>query len=208
MPNDKPARPRKMPRQARSQATVDAILEATAQVLVTKGYANTSTNRIAEKAGVSIGSLYQYFPGKESLIAALRLRHAQEMRSLIEGRLRANVSLTLVGEVRSLIGALFAAHRLNPALHRVFEEEVPRPVRLPAHADMETQMRHLVEAALEKHREDILPTDLSLASLVLVRIVDSLIHAAVIDSDSQALAESLEPEILAVVLRYLQGASG
>ena len=51
--------------------TVEAILDATARVLVREGYARTSTNRVAAVAGVSIGSLYQYFPNKESLVAAL-----------------------------------------------------------------------------------------------------------------------------------------
>lgn len=60
--------PRRKPRQSRSRATVDAILQATAQVLVRDGYQKATTNRIAERAGVSVGTLYQYFPNKDALV--------------------------------------------------------------------------------------------------------------------------------------------
>src|SRR5260370_38447536 len=70
--------PRKLASQERSRSTVDALLEATARILVKEGYDQASTNRIAEVAGVSIGSLYQYFPSKEALRAAGIDRHTQE----------------------------------------------------------------------------------------------------------------------------------
>ena len=74
--------PRKLPQQERARATIDAILTATARILVKEGFDRASTNRIAEEAGVSVGSLYQYFPGKEALVAALIERHLDEMTSL------------------------------------------------------------------------------------------------------------------------------
>jgi len=61
---------------------VDALLEATARVLVKEGYDRASTNRIADVAGVSIGSLYQYVPGKEALVAAVIDRHMHETMQL------------------------------------------------------------------------------------------------------------------------------
>src|SRR5579864_4857779 len=75
--------PRKLPSQKRSQDTVAALLEATARVLERDGFDRASTNRIAEAAGVSIGSLYQYFPSKEALVAALVERHMAEMRRVL-----------------------------------------------------------------------------------------------------------------------------
>lgn len=71
---------RKIPRQARAEATVEAVLEAAAQLLVSQGYDQTSTNQIAEHAGVSIGSLYEYFPGKEAVFAEIRRRQSKELR--------------------------------------------------------------------------------------------------------------------------------
>ncbi|WOK17158.1 helix-turn-helix domain-containing protein [Rhodopseudomonas sp. BAL398] len=67
-------RPRKIPRQARSRATVEVILDATALLLVDEGFEQTTTNRIAERAGVSIGSLYQYFPNREAVVGAVAQR--------------------------------------------------------------------------------------------------------------------------------------
>ena len=63
--------PRRTPRQGRAQATVDAVVEATARILVEDGYGPLSTNRIAKRAGVGIGTLYQYFPDKEAIVEAL-----------------------------------------------------------------------------------------------------------------------------------------
>ena len=70
--------PRKTPIQRRSKATVEAILTAAAQVFETRGYAAGTTNRIAESAGVSIGTLYQYFSSKEALAVALAEQHIEE----------------------------------------------------------------------------------------------------------------------------------
>src|ERR1041384_3846674 len=74
--------PRKRPRQDRSRATVDTILEATARVLVKRGFDGLTTNLVADAAGVSIGSLYQYFPNKAALVGALIENNVEHMTSL------------------------------------------------------------------------------------------------------------------------------
>src|SRR6478752_8926814 len=71
--------PRKQASQERSRATVAALVEATARILVRDGFDRASTNRIAQEAGVSIGSLYQYYPGKEALVAAVIERHNEDL---------------------------------------------------------------------------------------------------------------------------------
>ena len=78
-------KPRKAASQERSRATVDALVEATARILVKEGFDKASTNRIAEVAGVSVGSLYQYFPGKEALVAAVAERHQQQIMQTVQG---------------------------------------------------------------------------------------------------------------------------
>src|ERR1700693_2443208 len=79
--------PRKLASQERSRATVDALLEATTRILIKEGYDKASTNRIAEVAGVSIGSLYQYFPSKEALVAAVVARHMQQVSQVTRNAL-------------------------------------------------------------------------------------------------------------------------
>ena len=92
----KPAtKPRKAAAQQRSRATVNALVEATARILVKEGFDKASTNRIAEKAGVSVGSLYQYYPSKEALVAAVIDRHNREIMKVVRGALADAASLPI-----------------------------------------------------------------------------------------------------------------
>src|SRR3954463_14779706 len=111
--------PRKAPKQQRSKETVDVILAATARVLVKEGYDRASTNKIADAAGVSIGSLYQYFPTKEALVAAVIHRHMNEMMEVIQASFIRVASLPLAEAVRELVKVMIDAHRVEPKLHRV-----------------------------------------------------------------------------------------
>ena len=107
---------RKGPKQERSRETVDAILEATAHILARKGWAGLTTNEVAQVAGVSIGSLYQYFPNKLALIEAVRDRHFQDILNL----LRAATG------VERLVQGMIDLHSRHPAIHHVLMEESPR----------------------------------------------------------------------------------
>lgn len=124
----KPAtRPRKHASQERSRATVDALIEATARILVREGFDKASTNRIAEVAGVSVGSLYQYYPSKEALVAAVIERHNQEIMRLVRGALAEVASQPLDKAVRRIVTVAIAAHRVDPRLHRVLAEQFRAP---------------------------------------------------------------------------------
>src|SRR5438552_3934720 len=103
MPRQVATKPRKRPRQARSQATVDAILEATTRILLKQGFDSLTTNAAAAAAGVSIGSLYQYFPNKEALVAALIERHVETMNASIFAELAAVATLPLAEAVYRVV---------------------------------------------------------------------------------------------------------
>ena len=113
---------------------MDAILEGAARVFAEQGFAAGTTNRIAERAGVSVGSLYEYFPNKESILVALVERTTDQGMARIEGRLEEDSE----GDVdlgRLLLGfveAMLAFHRREPELHRVLFEEAPHPPELHA----------------------------------------------------------------------------
>src|SRR6516164_3474428 len=109
--------PRKTARQQRSRATVDALLEATADILIRHGYARLTTNRIAERAGVNIASLYQYFPGKEAIVAELRRRHGTEQRDALRQVLAEHTG-ELEPTIRALVSIGVAGHAQAPRLHR------------------------------------------------------------------------------------------
>lgn len=207
MPEAFPAKPRKSPAQSRSRATVEAILDAAAHILVTQGFAAASTNRIAEKAGVSIGSLYQYFPNKAVLIGALRRRHAEAMRSTILQLAGSAASAPLHEAVRCLIHAVMQAHRIDPALHRILAQEAPRTDFADSRGDIDHDLRQAVCALLRARQNEVLPTDPELAAALLVRLTDALIHAAVIDHTLDAAPQAVEDEIGRIVLRYLLGSA-
>lgn len=81
--------PRKQPRQARSQVTVDAVFEATIQVLLSDGPRRLTTTRVADRAGVSVGTLYQYYPNKQALLYAVLQRHLTRVGDTVEAAARA-----------------------------------------------------------------------------------------------------------------------
>ncbi len=124
--------PRKQPVQSRSKATVEVVLEAAAQVFESGGYNGANTNLIARRAGVSIGSLYQYFPGKDAILYALMKRHMDMGYEFITKRL-AGLGRGGVDEVfvRALVEAMLGMHEMEPELHRVMFEQVPPTVMLP-----------------------------------------------------------------------------
>src|SRR6185369_17163863 len=103
MPPQVRTTPRKRPRQDRSRATVDSILEATARVLVKRGFDGLTTNLVAETAGVSVGSLYQYFPNKEALVSALIEKHVEDLTALCLAELTRVAHLPVGEAIRSVV---------------------------------------------------------------------------------------------------------
>src|SRR5690349_17231439 len=120
-----PTKPRKHATQERSRATVDALIDATARILVRDGFDKASTNRIAEEAGVSVGSLYQYYPSKEALVAAVVDRHNREIMQVVRGALAEVAAQPVEKAVRRLVAVAIEAHRIDPKLHRVLAEQMP-----------------------------------------------------------------------------------
>jgi AcrR family transcriptional regulator len=200
-------KPRKNASQERSRATVDTLIEATARILVNEGFDKASTNRIAEKAGVSVGSLYQYFPGKEALVAAVLERHHRELMQVVRHALAEVAVLPMEQAVRKLVSAAIDAHRIDPKLHRVLAEQIPRTGKLE---NMETFNRGtyaLFRAYLEAHRDEVRAVDPELATFVCVTSIEALTHAAVVhhsETFSDATFAALVDEATRLIVRYLQ----
>jgi AcrR family transcriptional regulator len=115
--------PRKRPRQDRAQATVDAVLGAAADLLASRGYAGTSTNAIAARAGVAIGSLYQYFPNKDAILLALFERHLEGIERIVVTSLAEirDPLIPLEASIRRMFLALLAMHDADPAATRALD---------------------------------------------------------------------------------------
>ncbi len=203
MPRRPRTTPRKKPRQERSLATVDAILDATARVLCTTGYDRASTNRIALAAGVSVGSLYQYFPSKEALVAALAARHMAAMTALVRAKLSEVAKAPMAAAVRTIIMAMFEAHAVDPRLHKVLIEEVPRIGRLENLRGVERDVETLVGAFLEARKSELRRTNLETVAMLLVTVVEAATHAAVLAELEPARSRAVADELTDLVLRYL-----
>jgi AcrR family transcriptional regulator len=204
--------PRKTPKQRRSGETVEIILEATARILVSDGYDHASTNKIALAAGVSIGSLYQYFPNKEALVATLCERHISEMLAICEGKLAEVATAPLPVAAREIVCALLRAHAVEPKLHKVLIEQVPRVGRLCAINDVGDRMTQVVHAYLASRAREIRPQNLEVAAFVLVRAVEAVAHATVMErphylprrGKTEDVDGELADELSELVLRYVR----
>jgi AcrR family transcriptional regulator len=187
----------------RSRQTVDVVLEATARVLAERGYAGTNTNLVAARAGVSVGSIYQYFPNKDALVIALHERHAAQMCAIIEVVLDSVHPRGLSLHIEAVVHALLAAHRLEPALHKVLEKEFPffdaPKDRSPADNVIFGRIRTLLEA----HRARIRQSDIALATWTVLQIMESLVHAAVIDPPGRFAIDDIEQSIVDSIMGYL-----
>lgn len=199
--------PRKEASQERSRATVDALVEATARILVREGFDKASTNRIAEVAGVSVGSLYQYFPSKEALVAAVIERHRQEIMQVVRGELALAANQPMEQGVRTLVAVAVKAHRVDPKLHRVLAEQIPRVGRLEKAETFNRENYALFRAYLESHRDEIRAADLELAAFICVTAIEAVTHNAVLHHKmvSDEATGALIDETTRLVLGYLTG---
>jgi AcrR family transcriptional regulator len=187
---------RKEPGQARSQETVDVILESSARILESDGLRGFNTNAIAAKAGVSIGSLYQYFPNKDSIVLALigsfeRAFHDTVVKAVQDGKGKA-----LESRLRLVIQALVSAHYYRPRLNRVLETEEER---LGSEADDSAFHANLLQL-LRDHQEQIAMP----ASRVTERVLMAILRAVVdLGLASGASPRSTEGRAMRATCGYL-----
>ena len=205
MPPRPQLKPRKRPSQARSKATVEAILVAAAQVFRQQGYAGATTDRIAHRAGVSVGSLYQYFPNKDAILVALAQRHIDTGFTLVRELLAE--ALTDVPAVESLLRrfvvAMIALHEHEPELHRVLFEEAPLPASVRRQLrKRENEFATEICELLEAHPE-VRMRDPKVTAYVLVHTVDALVHNFTLHPPEGIHANALTDEMVSMLLGHL-----
>jgi AcrR family transcriptional regulator len=198
------ASPRKLPEQDRSRATVETILAAAARILVRDGYDAFTTNRVAEKAGVSIGSLYQYFPNKDALLSELMRRHTHAIEDGTEMMAERAKTMPLAEVVRSAIEHNVRAHLVDPELHRVLSD-VPPLGKLDWEAAFTERMVSRVRAAFEAKRAEIVVPDLDLAVYVVTHAVEAVVHNAVSERLADLKSGVLAEEVTRMLVAYLTG---
>lgn len=170
-----------------------------------RGWSGTTTNHIARRAGVSVGSLYEYFPGKEALVAALVERHLADAEARLD-RVAAAIAgedLRLEAVVASIVEAMLDLHASSPRLHRVLFEEVPhgQAVRGRIRAIEDRQARGLaaVLARLAPVRSP------PVSARVIVELLEALAHRWIVGPDASPLPRArMQAELEHLVLGYLR----
>ncbi|WP_292864425.1 TetR/AcrR family transcriptional regulator [Mesorhizobium sp.] len=196
---------RKLPRQQRSRATVDIIVEAAARVLARRGWAHFTTNETASTAGVSIGSIYQYFPNKLSLAEEIRKRHLDAVLAAIVVPDESDASITLEQRAAALIDGVVAAHSVDQRLHRVLLDEVPLAARSAQDA-FEAEYLRRYQAVIEAAAGRLNSESDGIAARVLSGAVEGVVHAAARHGELQSPV--LRAELIGLACAYLRSLSG
>jgi AcrR family transcriptional regulator len=194
---------RRQPQQRRAQLTVDAILEAVVRILKREGFSALTTNRIAEVAGVSIGSVYQYYPDKRAIFIALHQRHIEQIDRIIGATLIEHAASPLDTFIRAVVEAMIDAHTTDPELYELLQHEVPH--RAGGAQDFSTRLHGAFRLALSSRREEFSSSrDLDKAAFVVSHIVDSLAHGAVLRRPRGLSLKAAKEEAVRAVLAYLR----
>jgi AcrR family transcriptional regulator len=198
------ANPRKLPRQSRSKATFDAIVEATTQLLLREGYDRFTTARVASRAGVSIGSLYQYFPNKTALAVAVIDRCCEDFVAAFESRVAAPEAATLEEAVRALVHETLASHHLEPDLHRIVND-LARRIGVADRTDrVSRSAARMIETMLRRHIDEIRPEiDVAAAATMIEGMLEGLSHRVQLTRPAILPGDVLARETMQLILRYL-----
>jgi AcrR family transcriptional regulator len=194
--------------------TVDAICEGAAQVFEARGYAGATTNHIAERAGVSIGTLYQYFADKDAVANAVLERHLAESMELVKPALARAMTLVdgvgleeAIGVLRGLVSAIIQLHTRAPRLHRVLFEEIAWPPDVTAQlGQLEELLAAQLGILLAQYRGVTHPSPERAAHLVVL-VVESLSHRYILVPPSSSgplgTEEAFTDEVVEMLGRYL-----
>ncbi len=200
-------KPRKSPKQSRSRGLVDAVLEAASRILVSRGFEGLTMQEVATVAGVSPGSLYQYFPDKVSLVT--QIIEAQSMREL-QFQLEHMARLApqdLDSVVAALVRSTLAFQKSEGALMRATLSAMPMVGHHPLLVERVRQAGDGLRALLEAHRERWPDADLDVVTHVLVNSIHSLTHDGILPRPATLDDDKLGGEIIRLVCSYLKALS-
>ena len=194
---------RREPKQQRSRQTVEAVLEAVQRVLRRHGARAITTNRVAEAAGVSIGSLYQYFPDKQAIFMALHERHVDRVRHVIERTMTDCTSASLEELTSELVERLANVHSEDAELHDIISIAAP----WGAHG-FKSALHATFEHVISPTRQDrYTPEEAERMLFVLPQMVEALVHG--VAHQKQAISRvRAKDEALRTVAVYLNSYQG
>jgi AcrR family transcriptional regulator len=180
----------------------ETILEGATRVFAAHGYARSTTNRIAEAAGVSVGSVYQYFPDKDAMLTELMRRYRDGLVARIGQRVAEMNVVTFEAVVHALLSAVLHDDQINPALRRVLIERVLRTDARREISGFEERLEELIVEALRGAKDYVTVEEFELSAFILVRVVLAVSHAAVVDRPWYN-TPSLTKELTRLVVGYV-----
>ncbi len=193
---------RRRPKQRRARQTVEAVLDAVIKLLKHEGFAAVTTNRIAEVAGVSIGSVYQYFPDKRAIFIALHQRHIEQIDRRVEAKLFEHAASSLDQLMRAMIETMVDAHTTDPELFQLLAAEVPP--RTEGTQDFATRLHGAFRLAIQSREHELKKgRDLDKIVFVVTQMVDALSHGAALRRPAGLSLADAKAEITRAVLAYL-----
>lgn len=170
---------RKFPRQQRARATLEAIIQAAAQLLTDLGFEALTTARVAERAGVSVGSLYQYFPNKQALAAAVIDHYAEKLSTAFVEAVEMRPHGSLGETVGAMIEVAMVAHPHDPKLHSALNELAPR-YRAEKVREVGDRIAAIIKGQLARHRREIASDlDLGEAAALIETLLENVVHRAI-----------------------------
>lgn len=196
---------RKEPRQARARETVEAILTAAARILTSEGFEALTTNRVAAVAGVSVGSLYQYFPNKEALARALCERHTRGVRDRIRARFAEAWDAPVETVARMVIDGMVEVRRHEPRLHQELLRLAPSVGGLEELHAVEHEVEALLTRFIESRGGALRVPDPPMAAFILCHAVQAAVHGAVLEKPEWLKQDRFVDETTALVVGYLRG---
>ncbi|MBH48261.1 MAG: hypothetical protein CME71_08845 [Halobacteriovorax sp.] len=196
---------RKKPLQERAKFTVDAILKATTQLL-DKNVESVTTNGIAQLAGVSIGSLYQYFPNKDAILERLLEQFTDGHLSMIEQTLvRArDKNHSLEDTARTIIHAIIESNRKNSRLAKIFVTTLFRPERIKLLQKMDEKMIAKFKQFFEPYKDEVDASNLDMKLFIVIQSVRSATVSVLFHSKYQITDPALEDELVRLTLGLLR----
>ncbi|MGA3048640.1 MAG: TetR/AcrR family transcriptional regulator [Terracidiphilus sp.] len=183
--------------------TVEAMLDAAIKLLKREGNSSITTNRIAETAGVSIGSVYQYFPNKQAIFSALHERHIHQVDRVMHRKMAESADGTLEELIASLIDGMVEAHSADPELSELLYSEVPH--RADGTSDFSTRLHGAFRAALAPHTRELgRIVDLDTRTFFISNMVDALGHAIVLRRIPGLSLPRSKAESFRAIMAYLR----
>lgn len=194
---------RKNPKQQRAMVTAEAITQATEQIIVREGFQAATTNRIAEVAGVSVGSLYQYFPNKQAIVKALIEETVTKAAARIREALRNSMEEPLEPALRRVMTLLLEIYKENHFILFRILDQVPELKKYTSSLSVENYTHSTNLAFLEQHQAEIKVSDLRTALLLVERATIQNIEYFLAHNPTNITEEQLIDEVTRMAVNYL-----